>query len=134
MVVQVCTSIYMLYHSFYFQKYVQVCTNIYIAPTVIISKKYGTGRHAGGSSKWLRVGSKMKVNFSFVHSLTQNFVIFFFCNLLLNLNSFTFFSVLANFYRKTSWKFALYANRNTGKRRAITSVIHFLLLCLFPCI
>lgn len=74
----------------------------------------------------------MKVNFALIHFLTQNFALFFFSfvKFVVKLKFFRNFSVLANFYRKTLGKFALYVNRNTGKRRAITSVIHFLLLCL----
>ena len=136
MVVQTRTSIYMLYHSFIFQK---ICTNLYKyirLPLYFISKKYGTGRHAGDSSKWLRVGSKMKVNFAFIYSLTQNFALFFFLlKFVVKIKFLSQFSVLANFTGNIK-KSLFICKQGLGKRRPVYTYISntFSLALSFPLI
>ena len=106
---------------FYFPKNMYKSVQVYTCyTTLLFSKKYGTGRHAGGSSKWLRVGSKMKVNFAFIHFLTQNFALFFFFSekFVVKIKFLSQFSVLANFIENIM-KVYSYANRNMGKRRPI---------------
>lgn len=63
----------------------------------------------------------MKVNFAFIHSLTQNFVIFFFSlftKFVVKIKFLSQFSVLANFIENIM-KFYSYANKGMGKRRSL---------------
>ena len=63
----------------------------------------------------------MKVNFAFVHSLTQNFVFSFFSfftKFVVKIKFLSQFSVLANFIENIM-KFYSYANKGMGKRRSL---------------
>ena len=136
MVVQTRTSIHILYHSFYFQK---ICTSLYKyihCTTVIIFQKYGTGRHADGSSKWLRVGLKMKVNFAFIHSLTQNFVLLFFSlftKFVVKIKFLSKFSVLANFIENIM-KLLFVCVQGHGEEEVSISVVYIYSCFIFSII
>ena len=63
----------------------------------------------------------MKVNFAFIHSLTQNFVLFFFSlfeKFVVKIKFLSQFFLFANFIENIMKSYS-YASRNMGKRRSL---------------
>lgn len=77
----------------------------------------------------------MKVNFSFIYFLTQNFVIFFFFSFekfVVKIKFLSQFSVLANFYRKNIKKIRFVCEQEHGKEKSHYISNTFSLALSFP--
>ena len=77
----------------------------------------------------------MKMNFALIHFLTQNFALFFFSlfvKFVVKIKFLSQFSVLANFYRKTSGKIRFVCEQEHGKEKSHYISNTFSLALSFP--